>query len=199
MSGVDAVLLAAGSASRFGGGKLLAPLWGRPLIEHALAALREAPVERRVAVVGLGEEALGRICTRYGVEVVENPRAEEGMSTSVRRGLEVCGEAEAVIFALADQPLIGPEAYGRLVEAHHAGAEIAVATYGGRWRNPALFGRGVWALLGAELHGDRGAKVAMANHPELVTGVACDDVADPFDVDTVEELAALRSRERKRA
>jgi CTP:molybdopterin cytidylyltransferase MocA len=46
-SGVSAILLAAGAGSRFGGGKLLAKLEGKPLIEHALAG---APVDEIVVV-----------------------------------------------------------------------------------------------------------------------------------------------------
>ena len=41
-----ALVLAAGSATRFGGGKLLAAFEGRPLLHHALAAARAAPAVR---------------------------------------------------------------------------------------------------------------------------------------------------------
>jgi CTP:molybdopterin cytidylyltransferase MocA len=50
--GISAVLLAAGSGSRFGGRKLLAPYRGRPLIESSLANLAQAPVDETVVVVG---------------------------------------------------------------------------------------------------------------------------------------------------
>ncbi|WP_266096528.1 nucleotidyltransferase family protein [Rubrobacter marinus] len=80
---------------------------------------------------------------------------------------------------------------GRLVEAFEGGARVAVATYGGEQRNPALFAREVWPLLEREMSGDRGARAVLARHPELVTEVPCDDVADPGDVDTVEDLRRL--------
>ncbi|MDQ3965923.1 MAG: nucleotidyltransferase family protein [Actinomycetota bacterium] len=192
MSGVSAILLAAGSGSRFGGGKLLAPFRGRPLIEAALSELRESPVDEIIVVVGAEGEKLRRICSSYRVRLVENPDWAEGISTSVRTGLRACRpEARAAVVALADQPLVGAAAVERLVGALEEGAEIAVATYGGRPRNPVLFTRVAWPLLERELSGDEGARVVLKRHPELVTEVPCDDIADPADVDTVEDLRRL--------
>jgi CTP:molybdopterin cytidylyltransferase MocA len=193
MSGVSAVLLAAGAGSRFGGGKLLAPYKGRPLIETTLFGLRESPVDEIIVVVGAEGERLQSIAAAYGARVVENPEWEEGMSTSVRAGLRTCAsEARAALVALADQPLVGAGAVERLVGAFEGGAEVAVATYGGEPRNPALFAKRVWPLLQNELSGDKGARMFLKRHPELVTEVPCDDVADPADVDTVEDLRRLQ-------
>jgi CTP:molybdopterin cytidylyltransferase MocA len=195
MSKVSAVLLAAGAGSRFGGGKLLAPYEGRPLIEAALRGLRRAPVDEIMVVVGKDAEELRETCAPYGVRVVENPNWAKGMSTSVLAGLWACGpEVRAVVVALADQPLVGEEAVARLVGAFEQGAKTAVATYGGHPRNPVLFAREVWPLLERELSGDEGARAVLRRHPELVTEVACDDVADPADVDTVEDLRRLAER-----
>ena len=96
-----------------------------------------------------------------------------------------------MVVALADQPLVGAEAVERLVGAFEGGARVAVATYGGSPRNPALFAREVLPLLERELSGDTGARVFLKRHPELVKEVPCDDVADPADVDTVEDLRRL--------
>ena len=98
---------------------------------------------------------------------------------------------------------MGAEAIERLVRAFEQGATIAVATYGGEMRNPVLFARGVWPLVLREISGDRGARVFLKQHQDTVTEVACDDVADPADVDTVEGLRRLegerKTRERGRA
>ena len=192
MNGVSAVLLAAGEGRRFGGGKLLAPFEGRPLIEAALSELRRAPVDEIIVVVGREGERLRSISATYGARVVANPNWVQGMSTSVRVGIQSCGPwARAAVVSLADQPLVGAEAVARLVTAFEEGAEVAVATYGGEPRNPVLFTREVWPLLLREMSGDRGARVMLKRHPQLVTEVPCDDVADPADVDTVEDLRRL--------
>ena len=190
--GVSAVLLAAGSGSRFGGGKLLAPYRGRPLIAASLANLAEAPVDETVVVVGDDAGRLRPVCEPYGVRIVENADWRRGQSTSVRAGLVALGaEVRAAVVLLADQPLVGAGAVERLVAAFERGAEVAVATYDGERRNPVLFSRAVWPLLEAELSGDEGARAVLRRHPDLVTEVSCDGVGDPADVDTPEDLRAL--------
>ena len=191
-SGVSAILLAAGAGSRFGGGKLMAPYGGRPLIEASLSNLAGAPVDETVVVVGDDAERLREVCKPRGARVVENPDWREGISTSVRVGLRALGaEARAAVVLLADQPLVGAGAVERLVAAFDGGARIAVATYGGEPRDPVLFSREVWPLLVSELSGDEGARPFLRRHPELMRSVPCDGVGDPADVDTEEDLRLL--------
>ncbi|TCJ15003.1 nucleotidyltransferase family protein [Rubrobacter taiwanensis] len=192
MSRVSAILLAAGGGSRFGGGKLLAPFRGRPLIEWSLSELEGAPVDEVIAVLGADAERLRPLCEARGARTVLNADWKSGMATSVLAGLRACApEAEAAVVLLADQPLVGSGAVERLVEAFRRGAEVAVATYGGEAINPVLFAREVWPLLHRELAGDRGARGILRRYPELVVEVPCDAVADPADVDTAEDLRYL--------
>jgi CTP:molybdopterin cytidylyltransferase MocA len=191
-TGVSAIVLAAGGGSRFGDGKLLARLGGRPLIEAVLDNLRQAPVDEVIVVVGADAQRLRDVCERHGVRIVENEEWERGQSTSVLAGLRACGtEAQATVVLLGDQPLVGAGAVERLVAAFEGGARVAVATYGGKRRNPVLFSRGVWPLLEAELAGDEGARSVLRRHPELVVEVPCEGVGDPADVDTREDLRRL--------
>jgi CTP:molybdopterin cytidylyltransferase MocA len=190
--GISAVLLAAGSGSRFGGRKLLAPYRGRPLIESSLANLAQAPVDETVVVVGDDAKMLRAVCEPFGVRVVDNPDWEQGQSTSVQAGLLALGpEVRAAVVLLADQPLVGAGAVERLVAAFEGGARVAVATYGAKRRNPVLFSRAVWPLLLEELSGDEGARAVLRRHPDLLTEVPCDGVGDPADVDTAEDLRGL--------
>jgi molybdenum cofactor cytidylyltransferase len=189
-SGVSAIVLAAGGGSRFGGGKLLAELGGQPIIEAVFDNLRGAPVDEIIAIVGADAQRLREVCERYGVRTVANEEWEQGQSTSVLAGLRACG-GEAAVVLLGDQPFIGAEAVGRLVAAFAKGAKVAVATYGGKRRNPVLFSREVWPLLEAELAGDEGARSVLRRHPELVVEVPCEGVGDPTDVDTREDLRRL--------
>jgi nicotine blue oxidoreductase len=173
-TGVSAIVLAAGGGTRFGGGKLLARLGGQPLIEAVLDNLRRAPVDEVIVVVGAEAERLHEVCQRYGVRTVDNEEWEQGQSSSVLAGLRTCA-GDAAVILLGDQPLIGAGAVGRLVAAFAEGAEVAVATYEGKRRNPVLFSREVWPLL----------------EPELVVEVPCEEVGNPADVDTREDLGRL--------
>ena len=198
-SGVAAVVLAAGAGSRFGGGKLLAKLDGAPLVEHVLGALEGAPVDETVVVIGADAEKLREVCEPYRLRTVENPAWAGGQSTSVRAGLEALGPAaRAAVVLLGDQPFVGAGAVEKLVSSFEGGADVAVATYGGRRRNPVLFSRDVWPALLDELSGDEGARRFLRHHPELVVEVPCDGVADPLDVDTAEDLERVRRLGRSR-
>jgi CTP:molybdopterin cytidylyltransferase MocA len=190
LTGVSAIVLAAGVGSRFGGGKLLTRLGGQPIIEAVLDNLRDAPVEEVIVVIGADAKRLREVCERYGVRTVDNEEWERGQSTSVLAGLRAC-DGEAAVVLLGDQPLIGVGAVERLVAAFAEGARVAVATYGGKWRNPVLFSRDVWPLLETELAGDEGARPVLRRHPELVVEVPCEGVGDPMDVDTREDLRRL--------
>jgi molybdenum cofactor cytidylyltransferase len=189
-SRVSAIVLAAGSGSRFGGGKLLAEFGGRPIIEAVFDNLRGAPVDEIIVVVGADAQRLREVCERYGARAVANEEWERGQSTSVLAGLRSC-VGEAAVVLLGDQPFIGAEAVERLVAAFSEGAKVAVATYGGKRRNPVLFSREVWPLLEAELAGDEGARSVLRRHPELVVEVPCEGVGDPADIDTREDLRRL--------
>jgi len=169
---VGVVLLAAGRGSRFGdeAPKTLARLGRRPLVTHAVAAATTS----------------GALA-----EVVENPDWERGMSTSLRAGLATVvadPTVTAVAVALADQPRIGADAYRRLAAAHRDGAQLAVATYGGKRGHPVLIGR-VHFEEAMRMSGDEGARSLLAAHDVLE--VACDGTGDASDVDTPADLAAL--------
>ena len=93
--------------------------------------------------------------------------------------------------ALADQPLVGAEAVGRLIAAYRAGAGVAVAAYGGKPRNPVLLAREHWPEVIAAATGDQGARAFLRARPELVTLVECGDTGRPDDIDTPADLERI--------
>ncbi|HYC07179.1 MAG TPA: NTP transferase domain-containing protein, partial [Candidatus Binatia bacterium] len=84
-----AIVLAAGAGSRFGGGKLLAPLDGRPILDHVLAVGRDAGVARTIVVLGDSAAEIEAAVDLSGVETVVNPDPVAGLSSSLRIGLGV--------------------------------------------------------------------------------------------------------------
>ena len=192
---VGVVVLAAGRGSRFGdeAPKTLARLGSRPLVAHAVAAATASGLRPVVVVVGCQSAEVAAAAGAL-VEVVENPEWETGMATSLRAGLAAVladQSVAAMTVALADQPRIGAEAYRRLVQAHVEGAELAVATYGGKRGHPVLIGRPYFEEA-MKLTGDQGARTLLAK-PEVVE-VPCDGTGEATDVDTPADLAALEER-----
>lgn len=191
---VVAVVLAAGASTRFGSPKLVAPLDGRPLLQHALDAVAAAGLDDVVAVLGDESAAIERAIAWRGERREINPRPQDGLASSLRIGLDAAAMdpgVDAVLVVLGDQPSLRPG----VVRAVLAAAEGNPATpiVRPRYRldaapNPVLVRRSAWALA-AGLDGDRGLGPLLASRPELVTEVAVPG-ANP-DIDTPMELAAL--------
>jgi nicotine blue oxidoreductase len=119
------------------------------------------------------------------------------MGSSLRAALRALADAgaDAAVIALADQPLVGPEAVARLIAAYRAGAAVAVAAYEGKPRNPVLLGREHWPEVIETAAGDQGARAFLRAHPDLVTLVECGDTGRPDDIDTPADLDRIAGRD----
>lgn len=192
--GVAGLLLAAGGGRRLGGRpKALLDFRGRPLVEHAAAALRDGGCAPVHVVLGAAADGV-RSRARLGDAVlVDNPDWASGMGSSLRAGLgSLHGvDAAAVLVTLVDQPGIGAAAVARLLAAHRAGARIAAAGYGGERGHPVLFAACHWDEVAAGAEGDRGARGFLRAHAREVVLVECSDIAAPGDVDTPDDLPLL--------
>jgi molybdenum cofactor cytidylyltransferase len=195
------LVLAAGTATRFGGGKVLAPLAGRPLAGHVLAAARDAGLERLVLVLGRDAAkvritlAAGDTGTLDGVLVAVNAAPERGLASSLRLGLAAATAEPAprgVLILLGDQPRVRPAVIAALLAAAASAPTDAVAivpAYADDGApNPVLVLCAGWPLA-AGLEGDRGLGSLLAAGPGRIVRVPVPG-ANP-DVDTPADLAAL--------
>ncbi|MGW4801415.1 NTP transferase domain-containing protein [Nonomuraea sp. MG754425] len=182
---VAGLLLAAGEGARLGRPKALVEFEGERLVDRGVRMLEEGGCHPVVVVLGAATVQV------RGAVTVRNPDWASGMGSSLRVGLAALPEeAGSVVVALIDQPLIGPGAVRALIGSGATG--LAVATYGGRRRNPVLITRAHFAGVAELATGDVGARPYLKAHPELVTEVPCDDYGDPADIDTPEDLARLQ-------
>ncbi len=183
---IGGLILAAGEGKRFGQEpKLLSPLAGRPLLEHAVRAQCEvARLETIVVVLGAhADEIRARLDFGRARPVFCAPW-KLGVSQSLRRGVSELGTADKVIVTLGDQPLITPAAIERMA-AEPPGTR---ALYDGTPGHPVVLGPQQIAAL-AELDGDRGAGGLL----EGGRTVECGGLARGWDIDTPEDLEAVRA------
>ncbi len=191
---VAGLLLAAGGGRRLGGRpKALLEHRGRPLVEYAAGVLRTAGCARVHVVLGARADTVRERAELPGCVLVDNADWEEGMGSSLRAGLESLRGTgvRAALVSLVDQPGIGAEATARLLGAYRSSATLASASYAGRRGHPVLLGADHWAGISATATGDQGARAYLKAHADAITLVECADVARPYDIDTVADLAHL--------
>jgi CTP:molybdopterin cytidylyltransferase MocA len=191
---IAGLVLAAGGASRFGSPKQLADLDGLPLLQHAIDAMLAVPAIDPVVVV-LGAEA-ARV--REAVDL-RHSRAvvcaewEAGMAASLRCGVTAVGDPDWVIVTLGDQPRVTPQVIAAVMDdavSAPVGTPAVRATYDGVPGHPVALGRAMLPGV-AQLSGDVGARELLGT--ATVRTFEAAGLCDPADVDTPEELEALRT------
>ena len=194
---VAAIVLAAGRSRRMGAvNKLLEDVDGAPLVRHAARAALESRARPVIVVTGHEAERVGGALEGLDIKIVDNPAYGEGLSASLRAGIEAVPEsASGALICLGDMPRLAPDHLDRLIDAFEAesGDAIIVPTVKGKRGNPVLWPRRYFAEL-ARVRGDVGGRHLIGQHAHAVLEVEMADEAVFVDVDTPEVLARLRGR-----
>lgn len=180
---VVALVLAAGSARRFGADKRRATLAdGRSLLAHSVERARAAFDDVRV-VLRAGEWG-GDFGLPGACRIVASPEAAAGMGHSLAAGAGSLhdSQAQAVAILLGDMPWIESATLRRLAEAASA-STIVLPRHAGQQGHPVIFGRDFWPALG-RLVGDEGARAVVRAHQGCCVVVEVDDAGVLLDVDT---------------
>lgn len=189
---LEAIVLAAGAGTRFGGGKLVADYRGRPLLDHALDAALASPAWRVTVVIRPGDAAVAALVAARPdprLRALLAPDAAEGLGASLRAGARALDPAvDGVFVFLGDMPGVPPDLAAALVARLVKGVKIVAPVHAGRRGHPVLFSRACLAALCA-LGGDRGAQGLMAEAGQALALVETDAAGALFDVDRREDLA----------
>ena len=187
MSQIHALILAAGSGSRFGGGKLMAPRRGGVLLDGALDAAFAAPVQAVHVVVG-ADPAVAAVASARGARIVEAPDHALGLSASLKAGVAALPEdAGGVLVLLGDMPQVPAAVLATLVEALQAGAVAAAPVFEGRLGNPAALSATLFPKV-LTLEGDRGARALIEGLGAWLVRIPAPDSGVLYDVDRPEDL-----------
>jgi molybdenum cofactor cytidylyltransferase len=184
---VVGLLLAAGSASRFGSDKLSHSLPHGVAIAVQAARHLRPQVTRVVAVVKPAAHELSRSLAAEGCEVVVCDNAAEGMGASLACAAGAAGPADGYLVALGDMPFVRPSSIAAVRDALAAGAPLAAPFWRARRGHPVgIAGRFHADLLA--LRGDEGAKALLGAGHRLVK-IAVGDPGVIRDIDTPADLA----------
>jgi molybdenum cofactor cytidylyltransferase len=190
--GLHAIVLAAGSSSRFGSAKQLVRVAGRPLLHTAVARAAEVAGTAVIVVLGAHAAELTPLLRHTQASVVINRDWREGMASSIRTGVaRLPPSCTAALVLLVDQAAVTAEDLKRLVSAWRRQPEyIAAARYGTTTGVPAIFPRSTFPDL-QSLRGDVGARALLHRNPDRVIRVPMASAG--LDIDTPEDLLKLGS------
>lgn len=185
---IGCVVMAAGMGTRFGGNKLLRQWQGKSLIRRALEAV---PSEQLSAVVVVTQyPQIAALAEEFHFTPLMNHHPEYGQSHSIHLGLNALGTCDALLFQVADQPLLKRESVAGLIDFYLQHPDHIVGLgHGGQRGNPCIFPARLFPEL-LQIEGDRGGNVVIRQHESdlLLWEVPADELRD---IDTRESFSTL--------
>lgn len=186
---IGCLIMAAGNAARFGENKLLAKYHGKPLIVHAFTCVTPELFDRVCVVTQYAQ--IKSLAESRGFEVIENDRPEDGISRTIRLGTEAMADCDAILYLVADQPLLQKSSVEKIVDTWKQDpTRIVGAASGERRGNPNIFPARFFPEL-CVLEGQRGGSRIISAHEEDFLPVQI-GAQELFDCDTKQELLELQ-------
>lgn len=162
------------------------------MIQVVVDAVLNVGLHQIIVVVGCYASQMADALCAQSIELVMNHSWRDGLSSSVRAGLEhLSSDSDAAIFILADQPAISPEIIRTLIKKYQeTRAPIVAPIYRSRRGNPVLFDRRTFNAL-QQTSGDQGGRQILTSGQFDVATVEVEDAAILIDIDTPGDLMAL--------
>lgn len=190
---IGIIILAAGESKRLGQPKQLLVFKNETLIRRAVKNAIRTEAEKIVVVLGANFEPINNEIEDLDCEIVFNENWKNGMSSTIKTGLEklleIAPEISAAIISLCDQPLVESNHFDQLIERFSQTEKpIVSAFYKNKPGVPALFSKEHFSEL-LNLEGDRGARNLLNSDPDNTEKIEMPEAA--FDIDTPEDSKKL--------
>ena len=195
MSGVSAILTAAGESTRMGSPKPLLPWKGTTLVEYQVRCLLDAGCAEVVVVLGHAAELVEPHVTGERVRHVLNPLYKQGKTTSIRAGLSaISADADGFLLLAVDQPRTA-EIIRQVLEAHRANRPaITSPRYEGHGGHPLVFDASLRPELEAITEEEQGIRQVFEAHRDEVHEAPIDDPMLRLDLNTPEAYEEAKKR-----
>ena len=209
------IMLAAGNSRRFGANKLLYEIDGIPMYRHVLEQLDDTkkkieniyseysdivqlnnPYRNNITAKIIGNiivitqyDAIAEAVKTKEIQVLYNPHPEDGISSSVKIGLNASLDADAVLFTVSDQPWLTSETICELIHVFlNTSKGIACVSCQGKMGNPCIFDRKYYNEL-LSLEGDKGGKKVIMKHLDDTQIYEIETGRELEDIDYYESIA----------
>jgi len=189
---ISGILLAAGEASRMGCQKLLLPWRGTTILESIVDSYVHSKIFELNVVVNPDNPQIKKALMMKPIVIVENPDYKEGMSTSIRQGIEATSaQADGYLIGLGDQPLITTDIIDHLVSSFSKECPgIVICSHQGKRGHPVIFARKFRRALLA-LERDKGGQMIIKQHSDEIQQVESGSKSIFMDIDTPEDYEKI--------
>ncbi len=188
MKNIVGLLLAAGTAQRFGSDKLQHSLPHGVSIAVQAARHLKSELDRVIAVTRPGADELAAKLRKEGCEVTVCENAAEGMGASLACAARAAGEADGYVVALGDMPFVRRTSIAAVREALLNGAALAAPYFRTRRGHPVGMTGSFYCELLVQ-RGDEGAQRLLAAHENRLVKIPVGDPGVVRDIDTPDDLA----------
>jgi molybdenum cofactor cytidylyltransferase len=187
------VILAAGQSKRLGQPKQLLPFGGTALVVRVADAACRIKLYPVLVVLGAHAEKIQPYLNMPGLKVVVNEEWEEGMASSIRKGLAAMDQfyphLDGIMFLVCDQPHLDHQLIRDLIQLQdETGKPVAACNYAGKLGTPALFHKTLFQEL-MQLKGDAGARKLLEEMKDDVAMINFEQGS--IDIDTLEDYENL--------
>lgn len=187
MRHIAGLLLAAGSAKRFGSDKLSHALPHGVAIAVQAARHLKAGLEEVIAVVRPDSPELEKSLHAEGCKVTVCENAAEGMGASLACAARAAGPCAGYLVALGDMPFIRPSTIAAIRDALASGAPLVAPYFRARRGHPVGIAGSFYEEL-IECRGDEGAKRLLSANEARLVKVPVGDPGVVRDIDTPGDL-----------
>ena len=191
---VAGVILAAGQARRMGQAKQLLLLNEKSMVWHVATTACQSRLDQIIVITGAYQREVTSALNDLPLQIIHNENWQQGQSTSVKKAIQcISTEMQAVVFLLADQPLVDVSLINELIKVYHeTNASIIIPRALKQPGNPVLFDLKVWRPALLELSGDEGARQIIRENQETIHYIELLDGQCFFDVDTPLEYEIMK-------
>lgn len=188
MSGIWAIVLAAGESKRMKTQKLLLPFRGKTIIEQVIENILHSEVDKILVVLGSGKENIMKVTERLPVSTCFNESYKKGMLSSVICGLRsLPSSCRAVLVFPGDQPLIPGEVINKVIQAYNdTKIGIIIPVYKGKRGHPVLIDIKFSGEI-EKLPDNEGLRMLSYKYPDKIFEVEVNSNGILRDIDTKKE------------
>jgi molybdenum cofactor cytidylyltransferase len=188
MTGIWAIILAAGESSRMGSPKMLLPFKDSTMLGSVIGNVLASDIDNIMIVLGADKDKVFDIVQKHPVSHCINDNYKEGMLSSVQCGFRnLPSDFEAVLVFQGDQPLIVSNVINSVIEAYvSSGKGIVMPVFRRKRGHPLLISKKYIDEI-EKIDAGEGLRSLAYKFSDDVLEVETDQPGILRDIDTYEE------------